>query len=141
MYFVGFLNCSSVSLSSIYCWIASEPKPLLHSATKIANPSFLIAFEQFQRDDKEFPNVSLLASLPVLMIIVLCSPTSLIEFDSRVFVVESVFEGWAIVKSSIPSEFAIISIACISKLSANFFASVKLSVYCPGVGRLLCLLA
>ena len=121
--------------------MASEPKPPLHSATKIARPSFLIAFEQFQSEDKEWPKVSLLASLPVLIIMVLCWPISLIEFNSKILVVERVWEGWPMVKSIIPSEFEIISIAWISKLSTNFFASVKLSVYCPGVGRLPCLFA
>ncbi len=41
----------------------------------------------------------------------------------------------------IPWEFAIISIPWISKLSENFFASWRLSGYCPGTGRLPCLFA
>ena len=125
----------------MYCCNASEPNPPLHSATKIARPSFLMALAQFQRDEKELLRLSLLASFPVLITIVLCSPTSLIEFDSRIFADEIVSEGWPIVKSKIPSEFATISTPWISKLSVNFFASVKLSEYCPGVGRFPCLFA
>ncbi len=66
MYLVGFRNCSRVNRSSMYCCNASEPNPPLHSDTKIARPSFLMALEQFQREEKEFPRLSLLASFPVL---------------------------------------------------------------------------
>ena len=53
---IGLDNFESiVSVPTGGLVIASEPNPPLHSATKIARPSFLIAFEQFQREESDFP--------------------------------------------------------------------------------------
>src|SRR5574340_1429335 len=92
-YLEGFFSLSKLILPSTYCWIASDPNPFLHSARSITNPSSFIAPEQFQIEESDLLNVSLLASFPVLTIATLCFSASCTAAENRDFDSENVEDG------------------------------------------------
>ena len=109
--------------------------PSLHSASKIPRPPSLIAPLQFQSEFNDFPSESLLESFPVLIINVRCFSTSFFAELRKDLETVMVFDGCPTTKSTIPLEFAAISIAFISNPSVNFCAIWTFSFSCPGVGR------
>src|SRR5437899_6717347 len=92
-YLAGLFNLSRLIRPSTYCCMASEPKPFLHSAKRIARPSSFTAFEQFQTAESDLLNVSLLTSFPVLIMIILCLPISFTAIDDNDLEIEMVDDG------------------------------------------------